>query len=84
MKGGRLLEVARAELPAGYYAKAMPVLTQRVYRLAKLPNEPASRTLGVVSAPAGEDMTSAVVPRQRPDRCAGGIPDLFGPGSGKR
>jgi uncharacterized protein (TIGR02231 family) len=33
-----LLEVARVELPAESYAKAVPVLTPRVYRLAKLSN----------------------------------------------
>ncbi len=33
-----LLEVARVELPAEYFAKAVPVLTPRVYRLAKLTN----------------------------------------------
>jgi hypothetical protein len=35
----QLLEVARIELPAEYYAKAIPVLTPRVYRLAKLTNK---------------------------------------------
>jgi hypothetical protein len=35
----QLLEVSRFELPAEYYAKAVPVLTQRVYRLAKLTNK---------------------------------------------
>jgi hypothetical protein len=35
----QLLEVGRIELPAEYYAKAVPVLTQRVYRLAKLTNK---------------------------------------------
>ena len=35
----QLLEVARVELPAEYYAKAVPVLTPRVYRLAKLTNK---------------------------------------------
>jgi Domain of unknown function (DUF4139)/N-terminal domain of unknown function (DUF4140) len=35
----QLLEVARFELPAEYYAKAVPVLTPRVYRLAKLTNK---------------------------------------------
>ncbi|APW62017.1 mucoidy inhibitor MuiA family protein [Paludisphaera borealis] len=35
----QLLEVARAELPAEYYAKAVPVLTPSVYRLAKLTNK---------------------------------------------
>ena len=34
----QLLEVARIELAADYFAKAVPVLTQRVYRLAKLTN----------------------------------------------
>src|SRR5262249_45904718 len=34
----QLLEVARVELPADYYAKAVPVLTPRFYRLAKLTN----------------------------------------------
>jgi Domain of unknown function (DUF4139)/N-terminal domain of unknown function (DUF4140) len=35
----QLLEVGRIELPAEYYAKAVPVLTPRVYRLAKLTNK---------------------------------------------
>jgi Domain of unknown function (DUF4139)/N-terminal domain of unknown function (DUF4140) len=35
----QLLEVGRLELPAEYYAKAVPVLTPRVYRLAKLTNK---------------------------------------------
>jgi hypothetical protein len=34
----QLLEVARIELPAEYYAKAVPVLTPRVYRLARVNN----------------------------------------------
>jgi Domain of unknown function (DUF4139)/N-terminal domain of unknown function (DUF4140) len=34
----QLLEIGRIELPAEYYAKAVPVLTPRVYRLAKLTN----------------------------------------------
>jgi uncharacterized protein (TIGR02231 family) len=35
----QLLEVARVDLVADYYAKAVPVLTPRVYRLAKLTNK---------------------------------------------
>jgi hypothetical protein len=35
----QLLEVGRIELPAEFYAKAIPVLTPRVYRLAKLTNK---------------------------------------------
>ncbi len=35
----QLLEVGRVDLPAEYYAKAVPVLTPRVYRLAKLTNK---------------------------------------------
>jgi hypothetical protein len=35
----QLLEVARVDLAAEYYAKAVPVLTARVYRLAKLTNK---------------------------------------------
>jgi len=35
----QLLEIARIELPAEYHAKAVPVLTPRVYRLAKLTNK---------------------------------------------
>jgi uncharacterized protein (TIGR02231 family) len=35
----QLLQVARVELPADYFAKATPVLTPRVYRLAKLTNQ---------------------------------------------
>jgi len=35
----QLLEVSRFELPAEFYAKAVPVLTPRVYRLAKLTNK---------------------------------------------
>jgi len=34
----QLLAVTRFDLPAEYYAKAVPVLTPRVYRLAKLTN----------------------------------------------
>jgi hypothetical protein len=34
----QLLEIGRVELPAEYYAKAVPVLTPRVYRLAKVTN----------------------------------------------
>jgi hypothetical protein len=34
----QLLEVARVDLPAEYHAKAVPVLTPRVYRLARLTN----------------------------------------------
>jgi Domain of unknown function (DUF4139)/N-terminal domain of unknown function (DUF4140) len=35
----QLLEVARVQLPADHFAKATPVLTPRVYRLAKLTNQ---------------------------------------------
>jgi Domain of unknown function (DUF4139)/N-terminal domain of unknown function (DUF4140) len=35
----QLLEVARVDLAADYFAKAVPVLTPRVYRLAKLTNK---------------------------------------------
>ncbi len=35
----QLLDVARVELAADYFAKATPVLTPRVYRLAKLTNQ---------------------------------------------
>ena len=35
----QLLEVARVELAADYFAKAVPVLTPRVYRLARLTNK---------------------------------------------
>jgi hypothetical protein len=35
----QLLEIARIELPAEYYAKAVPVMTPQVYRLAKLTNK---------------------------------------------
>jgi hypothetical protein len=35
----QLLEVARIDLAADYFAKAVPVLTPRVYRLAKLTNK---------------------------------------------
>ena len=34
----QLLEVGRVDLPAEYFAKAVPVLTPRVYRLARLTN----------------------------------------------
>jgi hypothetical protein len=34
----QLLEVARVDLPAEYYAKAVPVMTPLVYRLARLTN----------------------------------------------
>ncbi len=35
----QLLEVVRVEMPAEYYAKAVPVVTPRVYRLAKVTNK---------------------------------------------
>jgi Domain of unknown function (DUF4139)/N-terminal domain of unknown function (DUF4140) len=35
----QLLEIGRIDLPAEHYAKAVPVLTPRVYRLAKLTNK---------------------------------------------
>jgi uncharacterized protein (TIGR02231 family) len=35
----QLLEVGRVDLAADYYAKAVPVLTPRVYRLARLTNK---------------------------------------------
>ena len=38
-KDPQLLEVARVEMSAEYYAKAVPVMTPRVYRLAKLTNK---------------------------------------------
>jgi hypothetical protein len=38
-KDPQLLEVARVEMPAEYYAKAVPVMTPRVYRLAKVTNK---------------------------------------------
>ena len=38
-KDPQLLEVVRLEMPAEYYAKAVPVMTPRVYRLAKLTNK---------------------------------------------
>jgi hypothetical protein len=38
-KDPQLLEIGRIELPAEHYAKAVPVLTPRVYRLAKLTNQ---------------------------------------------
>jgi uncharacterized protein (TIGR02231 family) len=34
----QLLEVARVDLPAEYYAEAVPVMTPQVYRLARLTN----------------------------------------------
>ena len=38
-KDPQLLEIARVEMPAEYYAKAVPVMTPRVYRLAKVTNK---------------------------------------------
>ena len=38
-KDPQLLEVSRVEMPAEYYAKAVPVMTPRVYRLAKVTNK---------------------------------------------
>jgi uncharacterized protein (TIGR02231 family) len=35
----QLLEIARVELAAEYYAKAVPVMTPQVYRLATLTNK---------------------------------------------
>ncbi len=38
-KDPQLLEVGRVEMPAEYHAKAVPVMTPRVYRLAKVTNK---------------------------------------------
>jgi hypothetical protein len=38
-KDPQLLDVGRVEMPAEYYAKAVPVMTPRVFRLARLMNK---------------------------------------------
>ena len=61
----QLLEVTRVEMPAEYYAKAVPVMTPRVYRLAKLTNKgdfallPGKATVYVGSDFVGPDAVAA-------------------------
>jgi hypothetical protein len=71
----QLLEVARAELKAEYYAKAVPVLTPRVYRLAKLTNASALVLLpGEATVYVGSDF----VGRMRLPLVAAGEPFVAG------
>ena len=71
----QLLEVARAELPAEYYAKAVPVLTPNVYRLAKLTNKADFVLLpGEAAVYVGDDF----VGRMRLPLVAAGEPFIAG------
>lgn len=71
----QLIEVARAELPAEYFAKAVPVLTPRVYRLAKLTNKSDLVLLpGEASVYVGTDF----VGRMRMPLVAAGEPFVAG------
>jgi hypothetical protein len=74
-KEPQLLEVARVELAAEYYAKAVPVLTPRVYRLAKLTNKSEFVLLpGEATVYVGPDF----VGRMRLPLVAAGEPFLAG------
>ena len=71
----QLLEVGRLELPADYYAKAVPVLTSRVYRLAKLTNKSELVLLpGEATVHVGDDF----VGRMRLPLVAAGEPFVAG------
>jgi hypothetical protein len=71
----QLLEVSRFDLPAEYYAKAVPVLTPRVYRLAKLTNKSDYVLLpGEATVYAGGDF----VGRMRLPLVAAGEPFIAG------
>ncbi|WP_165227531.1 mucoidy inhibitor MuiA family protein [Aquisphaera insulae] len=71
----QLLEVARIELPADYFARATPVLSPRVYRLAKLINKSETVILpGEATIYAGSDF----VGRMRLPLVAAGEPFLAG------
>jgi Domain of unknown function (DUF4139)/N-terminal domain of unknown function (DUF4140) len=74
-KDPQLLEVGRVELPAEFYAKAVPVLTPRVYRLAKLTNASELVLLpGEANVYAGADF----VGRMRLPLVAAGEPFVAG------
>ncbi len=71
----QLLEVTRIELPAEYHAKAVPVLTPRVYRLAKLTNKSETVLLpGEASVYVGSDF----VGRMKLPLVAAGEPFIAG------
>jgi hypothetical protein len=71
----QLLEVARTDLPAEYFAKAVPVLTTRVYRLAKLTNNSDSVLL---PGEATVYIDGAFVGRMRLPLVAAGEPFIAG------
>jgi hypothetical protein len=71
----QLLEIARVELPAEPYAKAVPILTPRVYRLAKLTNQSDLVLLpGEATVAVGSDF----VGRMRLPLVAAGEPFIAG------
>jgi hypothetical protein len=71
----QLLEIGRALLPAEYYAKAVPVLTPRVYRLAKLTN---TSDFVLLSGEATVHIGSHFVGRMRLPLVAAGEPFIAG------
>jgi hypothetical protein len=71
----QLLEVAHADLVAEYYDKAVPVLTPRVYRLAKLTN---AREFVILPGEATVYVGSDFVGRMRLPLVAAGEPFLAG------
>lgn len=71
----QLLEVARADLTAEYHDKAVPVLTRRVYRLAKLTN---TREFVILPGEATVYVESEFVGRMRLPLVAAGEPFLAG------
>ncbi len=74
-KDPQLLEVARVEMPAEYFAKAVPVMTPRVYRLAKVTNKSEFLLLpGEATVYVGSDF----VGRMRMPLVAAGEPFIAG------
>ena len=74
----QLLEVTRVDLAADYFAKAVPVLTPRVYRLAKLTNKSEVVLLpGEATVYVGSDF----VGRMRLPLVAAGEPFIAGFGA---
>jgi hypothetical protein len=71
----QLLEIARVELAAEYYAKAVPVMTPQVYRLAKLTNK---SDLVLLPGEATVYVASDFVGRMRLPLVAAGEPFIAG------
>ncbi len=74
----QLLEIARVELAAEYYAKAVPVMTPQVYRLAKLTNK---SDLVLLPGEASVYVAGDFVGRMRLPLVAAGEPFIAGFGA---